>query len=203
MGEVRRDVSLDFGGSDLDLSLGSSSSSSTSSNSSRTGAEGCSSSGSGAPGAAPSPVLASSTITCLTGRSWSGCCWASNWTVLDGVMVLEVAETEEGRRLTSEGFLLSRGSDESRSLSTTFGLDVGAPGAAPLVAALPLGVFWSTLDLACCSNLALRGGPGGCWGVWGRSRGRTRGGSGGGSDGGGSGGGSYWRTSTGEKFGGG
>jgi len=56
-------------------------------------------------------------------------------------MVLEVAETEEGRRLTSEGFLLSRGADESRSLSTTFGLDVGAPGAAPLVAALPLGVF--------------------------------------------------------------
>ena len=77
-------------------------------------------------------------------------------------MVLEVAETEEGRRLTPEGFLLSRGSDESLSLSTTFGLDVGAPGAAPLVTALPLGVFGSTLAFACCSNPALLGGPGGC-----------------------------------------
>ena len=66
MGEVRRDFSLDFGGSDLDLLLGSSSSSSSSS-SSRTGAAGCSSIGSGAPRAAPSPVITSSTITCLTG----------------------------------------------------------------------------------------------------------------------------------------
>lgn len=77
-------------------------------------------------------------------------------------MVLEVAETEEGRRLTSEGFLLSRGSDESLSLRTTFGLDVGAPEAAPLVTALPVRVFGSTLASACCSNLALLGGPGGC-----------------------------------------
>ena len=77
-------------------------------------------------------------------------------------MVLEAADAEEGRKLTPEGFLLSRGSDESLSLSATFGLDVGAPGAAPLVTPLPLKVFGSVLDLACCSNLALLGGPGGC-----------------------------------------
>ena len=56
--------------------------------------------------------------------------------------------------MTAEGFLLSRGSDESLSLSTTFGFTVGAPEAAPLVAPLPLWVFGSTL--------ALLGGPGGC-----------------------------------------
>ena len=77
-------------------------------------------------------------------------------------MVFEAADAEEGRRLTPEGFLLSRGSDESLSLSTTFDLDVGAPGAAPLVTPLPLEVFGSVLDRACCSNLALLGGPGGC-----------------------------------------
>ena len=48
-------------------------------------------------------------------------------------MVLGAADAEEGRKITPEDFLLSRGSDESLSLSTTFGLDVGAPGAAPLV----------------------------------------------------------------------
>ena len=77
-------------------------------------------------------------------------------------MVLEAADAEEGRRMTVEGFLLSRGSDESLSLSTTFGFTVGAPEAAPLVTPLPLWVFGSTLDFACCSNLALLGGPGGC-----------------------------------------
>ena len=72
VGDSRRDFSLDFGGSDLDLSLGSSSSSAPS-GSSRKGAEGVSSAGSGAPGAAPSPVsiwASSSTNTCLSG---SGC----------------------------------------------------------------------------------------------------------------------------------
>ena len=69
-------------------------------------------------------------------------------------MVLGAADAEEGRKITPEDFLLSRGSDEFPFLWVQpLALMLEAPGAAPLVTPLPLEVFGSVLDNAVAPTL--------------------------------------------------